>query len=407
MSEPSEDLDREHDAPGRTEAEIDRAFRLRPERAPVVRLSRKMLIGVGSAGAIALGAALMFGLQRPEKKPAAEELYQTSRKPAAGGLAALPKDYAQIPKLGPPLPGDFARSPLAQRMAAEQGGTVGAPMPPPPGAAAPQPNPELQRRAQERDAALRGDLFAAKASGVSEATAAPDPVANAGSEPAVKLAAAPSAAERKHAFLTASGDRLTVNSGTLEPAISPNVVQAGAIISAALVTGLRSDLPGQVVAQVTENVFDSPTGRTILIPQGTKLIGTYDHDVAAGQSRALVAWTRLILPGGGSVTLDRMPGADTAGYGGLQDRVDNHWGGVLKAALVSTVLGIGAQSGSGNSRSDLARALRDGASESLSRTGRQIVERELDRPPTITIRPGYPVRVIVTRDIVLQPWNAS
>ena len=407
MSEKSDDLDLERDVPVRTEAEIDRAFRLRPERPPVVRLSRKVLIGVGSAGAIALGAALMFGLQRPAKKPAAEELYQTTRKPAAGGLAALPKDYAQIPKLGPPLPGDFARSPLAQRMAAEQAPSGGAPMPSPPGMAAAQPNPEIQRRAQERDAALRGDLFAAKASGVSEAAAVPDPVANAGSEPQAKLAATPSAAERKQAFLTNSGDRRTVNSGTLEPAISSNVVQAGAIISAALVTGLRSDLPGQVVAQVTENVFDSPTGRTLLIPQGTKLIGTYDHDVAAGQSRALVAWTRLILPDGSSVILDRMPGADAAGYGGLQDRVDNHWGGVLKAALVSTVLGIGAQSGSGNSQSDLARALRDGASESLSRTGRQIVERELDRPPTITIRPGFPVRVIVTRDIVLQPWTAS
>ena len=407
MSEKSDDLDLERDAPVRTEAEIDRAFRLRPERPPVVRLSRKVLIGVGSAAAIALGAALMFGLQRPEKKPAAEELYQTTRKPPASGLAALPKDYAQIPKLGPPLPGDFARSPLAQRMAAEQGGGVGAPIPSPPGVAAAQPSPEIQRRAQERDAALRGDLFAARASGVSEATAAPDSVANAGSEPPAKLTAAPSAAERKRAFLTDSGDRRTGNSGTLEPAIRPNVVQAGAIISAALVTGLRSDLPGQVVAQVTENVLDSPTGRTILIPQGAKLIGTYDHDVAAGQSRALVAWTRLILPDGSSVTLDRMPGADAAGYGGLQDRVDDHWGGVFKAALVSTVLGIGAQSGSGNSQSDLARALRDGASESLSRTGRQIVERELDRPPTMTIRPGFPVRVIVTRDIILQPWPAS
>ena len=92
------------------------------------------------------------------------------------------------------------------------------------------------------------------------------------------------------------------------------MVQAGAVIPAALVTGLRSDLPGQITAQVTSNVYDSPTGRFLLIPQGARLIGEYDSRVAFGQSRVLLAWTRLILPNGRSIVLERQPGADAAGY---------------------------------------------------------------------------------------------
>ena len=413
MTSFGEDNDPEReDGPVRTEAEIARELRLRPEPPRVVRLSRKALIGLGSVGALALGAALLFGLQRPTSKPATEELYQTTRKSAAGGFAALPKDYTQIPKLGPPLPGDFARSPLAQSMAA-QAGQQGAPMPPPPGAQPPQASQEMQRRVQERDAALRADLFAAKAGGRGESAPQENGLPMLGEQrvdaPAQPTAAsgASTATTRKQAFLTNAGDRGTLNTGALEPAANPNVIQAGAVIPAALVTGIRSDLPGQVVAQVTENIYDSPTGRTLLIPQGAKLVGAYDNDVATGQSRALVAWTRLILPNGSSVSLDRMPAADAQGNGGLQDRIDDHWGSVMKAALVSTLLGVGAQSGSSTTQSGIARALSDGASDSLSRTGRQIVERELDRKPTITIRPGFPVRVLVTRDIVLPPWTGN
>ena len=113
------------------------------------------------------------------------------------------------------------------------------------------------------------------------------------------------------------------------------------MISAALITGLRSDLPGQITAQVTEYIFDSPTGRSLLIPQGARLIGIYDSQVAYGQSRVLLVWTRLIMPNGRSIILERQPGADTGGYAGLQDEVDHHWGELFKAALLSTLLGVG------------------------------------------------------------------
>ena len=153
---------------------------------------------------------------------------------------------------------------------------------------------------------------------------------------------------------------------------------------------------------MTQNVYDSPTGRILLIPQGSRLIGDYDADVAFGQSRVLLAWNRLILPDGHSITLERQPGADPRGFAGLQDRTDYHWGSVIKAALVSTVLGVGAELGSGDD-GNLVRALRRGSQDSINRAGEQIVSRELNVRPTLTIRPGFQVRVIVTRDLILSP----
>jgi type IV secretion system protein VirB10 len=184
------------------------------------------------------------------------------------------------------------------------------------------------------------------------------------------------------------------------------VLQAGAVIPAALITGLRSDLPGQVTAQVTEDVFDSPTGRILLIPQGARLVGQYDAQVAFGQSRALLVWNRLIMPNGRGVVLERQPGADPAGYAGLEDEVDNHWGMLFKAAILSTILSVGSEAGATGNENPLMQALRQGTSDSFSQAGRQIVQRSLNVQPTITIRPGFPVRVLVTHDLVLEPYRA-
>jgi type IV secretion system protein VirB10 len=179
------------------------------------------------------------------------------------------------------------------------------------------------------------------------------------------------------------------------------------VIAAALITGIRSDLPGQITAQVTENVYDSPTGRILLVPQGTRLIGQYDNGVGFGQRRVLLVWNRLIMPNGRSIVLERQPGADAEGYAGIEDGVDYHWGELFKAAALSTLLSIGANTGSSSGESDLLSAIRDGASDSIGQTGRQIVQRQLNIAPTLTIRPGFPVRVIVTRDLVLEPYGAT
>ncbi|RVD30308.1 TrbI/VirB10 family protein, partial [Mesorhizobium sp. M4A.F.Ca.ET.020.02.1.1] len=189
------------------------------------------------------------------------------------------------------------------------------------------------------------------------------------------------------------------------PPASPYVLQAGAVIPAALVTGIRSDLPGQITAQVTQNVYDSPTGRSLLIPQGTRVIGQYDSGVGFGQKRVLLVWNRLIFPDGRSIVLERQPGADGQGYAGLEDGVDYHWGELFKAAALSTILSVGAEAGSSGQESDIVRALRSGASDSVSQVGQQIVQRQLQIAPTLDIRPGFPVRVLVTRDLVLQPYG--
>jgi type IV secretion system protein TrbI len=142
------------------------------------------------------------------------------------------------------------------------------------------------------------------------------------------------------------------------------------------------------------------TGRILLIPQGSRLIGDYEADVEFGQNRVLLAWNRLILPDGRSIVLERQPAADPRGFAGLRDSTDYHWSGVLRAALVSILLGIGGELGSG-SDDNLARAIRRGSQDSVGRADEKIVSRELNVRPTLTIRPGFPVRVLVTRDILI------
>ena len=168
---------------------------------------------------------------------------------------------------------------------------------------------------------------------------------------------------------------------------------------------LRTAMGPVIAAWLTENVYDSPNGRYLLIPQGSKLVGAYDSQISFGQDRVLLVWTRLIMPNGRSIVLERQPGADTQGFTGLEDEVDQHWGRLAMAAALSTVLGVGAELGATNNDSAIVTALRRGSTDSLNQTGQQVVRRNLNIRPTITIRPGFPVRVIVNRDLVLAPYQ--
>jgi type IV secretion system protein VirB10 len=215
----------------------------------------------------------------------------------------------------------------------------------------------------------------------------------------------PTAQERQRAFLDAPADRRTVAADRVVAPASPNILQAGAVISAALITGIRSDLPGQITAQVTENIYDSPTGRILLVPQGTRVIGQSDNNVGFGQSRVLLVWSRLIFPNGRSIVLERQPGADAEGYAGVQDGVDYHWWDLAKAAGLSTLLSVGAEVAT-NDDDRLIQALRNGGQDTINDAGQQIIRRQLTVAPTLTIRPGFPVRVIVTRDLILEPYGA-
>jgi type IV secretion system protein VirB10 len=266
---------------------------------------------------------------------------------------------------------------------------------------------EEQRANQETEAARTSKVFAPTAAPPAPSHAASQETAN-NTASSSDETLAQNGQDRKLQFLNAPADRRTTAPDRLARPASPFVVQAGTIIPAALITGIRSDLPGQISAQVTEAVYDSPTGRAKLIPQGARLIGIYDSQVSFGQSRVLLVWARLIMPNGRSIVLERQPGSDVAGYSGLEDEVDNHWKELLGAAALSTLLGVGSELGAGadtGSDSAVLQALRLGAANSLNQTGQQVVRRNLNIQPTLTIRPGFPVRVIVNRDLVLEPYR--
>lgn len=375
-------------------------MRLRAEPPRVTRLSRKVLAGLGLAASLGVGGALIYALQTHQRGQG-EELYSTDNRSTPDGLAGLPKDYSGVPKLGPPLPGDLGRPILN----AQNGGPV------PPMGGPVGPSPEEQRRAQELEAARTARLFASTETRPANNATAAQPATAASPQPdlaSLGLApqpATPSAQDRQLAFLNQTPDKRTVSPDRVAAPASKNVLQAGAVIAAALITGIRSDLPGQITAQVTENIYDSPTGHILLIPQGTRVIGQYDNGVGFGQRRILLVWNRLIFPNGRSIVLERQPGADAEGYAGLEDGVDYHWGELFKAAALSTILSIGAEAGSSGQDSDIVRALRQGASDSVNQTGQQIIQRQLNIAPTLTIRPGFPVRVLVTRDLVLEPYG--
>lgn len=395
--------DRGQSVPAPPQEDPSGSFRLRAEHPRVTRLSRKVLAGGSAVVLLVIGGAVMWSLQsgRPRNQ-APDELYSTDHHNVADGITALPKDYAglslqRVPQLGPPLPGDLGRPILA---AQGQLPAMGA-------------DPEQQRRDQETEAARTSHLFAASNGGA----ARPDAAAGPGSERVTSPNASASGddgyvqngQDRKLAFVNASVDRRTVSPDRITRPASPYVVQAGTVISGALITGIRSDLPGQITAQVTENVFDTPTGRFLLVPQGARLIGVYDSQVTFGQSRVLLVWTRLIMPNGRSIILERQPGADASGYAGLEDQVDNHWGELFKAAALSTFLAVGTELGAGSDSNSnngaIIQALRHGASDSLSQTGQQVVRRSLNIQPTLTVRPGFPVRVVVNRDLILAPYG--
>jgi type IV secretion system protein VirB10 len=398
------------DAPNTPNHDIREELRLRPEPARVTRLSGKVLIGLGGVASVAILGTLIWALdtsRRGNEQPS--EPFTIENRTTADGLQTLPKDYSGIPQLGPPLPGDLGRPILR---AQERGRPVEVPS-----ISTPRADPDEQRRLAEIEAARVAKLFVdahARANPARQDAGAGKTIADTMSglippteQPPLDPGSAQNVQDRKLAFVNAEPDRRTVSPDRLAQEASPYVVQAGSVIPAALITGIRSDLPGQVTAQVTQNVYDSPTGSYLLIPQGARLIGQYDSQVAFGQSRVLLVWNRLIMPDGTSIVLERQSGADAEGFAGLEDEVDHHWGQLFRAAALSTLLGVGTELGSSDDESDIAKAIRESAQDSVSEVGQQIVRRQLDIQPTLTVRPGFPVRVIVNRDLVLAPYGAS
>lgn len=399
---------------------------LRAPPRPVVRLNRRMLaVLIGGLAAVVLGATI-WSLQPPQRpRNPATELYNVERVAKAETLEQLPKDYAglptrpaPVPRLGEPLPGDLGPAIVNAERTLQAGA---------PGAYSDAASAERLQRLRDAEEAARSAVFfrgSGNAAGAGPVPPSAEPTT--GTAPALQPfdaragAPAPVAApstdptavqnrqDQKQAFVAPSGDAATRNTGSLQPPASPYQVMAGTVIPAALVTGINSDLPGQVIATVTEPVHDTATGRYLLIPQGSRLIGRYDSQVAFGQRRVLLVWTRLILPDTSSVALDRLPGIAPAGYAGLEDGVDWHWDRILAGAALSTLLGVGAELAAPESRTDGDRvviAARQSAQDTVNQVGQEVTKRHLAIQPTLTIRPGFPMRVMVHKDLLLRPYQ--
>ncbi|MBX5141262.1 TrbI/VirB10 family protein [Rhizobium lentis] len=371
-------------------------MRLRAEAPRVTRLSRKVLVSAAAVGLVGIGGALIYALQTRDGGQSGEELYSTTNRQTADGLAGLPRDYTG-PVLGPPLPGDLGRPILDAQ-------NRGQPVVPPTITTSTVDEAEQRRRAEE-EAARTSRVFFQSQPGSTRQTPGTSTTSNISGIDLAGLSGQPgqqTAQDRQVAFLNAPVDRRTTSSDRVMAPASPFILQAGSVIPAALITGIRSDLPGQITAQVTENIYDSPTGRILLVPQGTRVIGQYDNSVQYGQRRVLLVWNRLIMPNGRSIVLERQPGADSQGYAGLEDGVDYHWWDLAKAAGLSTLLAVGTELAASD-EDLLVAAIRDGAQDTINDAGQQIIRRQLQVAPTLTIRPGFPVRIIVTRDLILEP----
>lgn len=398
------------------------AIRARPRA--VRRFSRKALIG----GSVGLGAimfaALAVALQSPDYGDVNnDELYNVTNKPIAAGLEQLPKSYGEMkPKLGPPLPGDLGAAYMGANLE--------------PALAEPEALPTTSkkvasytpRRAKRNyepapvqtppdDADSSGLFFELSGRSLNSRSTQvasvggqyiPPPTYPGFNPPpsgfdSSPISADPNGQGTKQAFIERDSEDIYNSHGLVSPR-SPYQVMAGNLIPASLVTGINSDLPGQVIGQVTENVFDTVTGQHLLIPQGSRLMGRYDSIIAFGQSRALVVWTRLIMPNGDSIQLDNLPGSDAQGFAGLKDKVDRHTWQFIKGAALSSLLSVGSELASDDG-DRLTRALQNAGQDTANIAGQRIIDRNLNVQPTIKIRQGWRFNVIVSRDLILKPYG--
>ena len=385
----------------------------------VVRFKRNLLIGIAAIGCVAVAGITWVALRGSNfhANIGGGNLYSTGNSPAPDGLAGLPSNYGQIPKpkpvpqLGPPLPGDLG-PPIVEREKQLGLNPAGA------NSDDEAARAERLRLAQQAQQASEAGVFfqlnqqggsvsalaaSVGASGAGDAASSAAPGADA-SHLSLDLANDQNDQQRKLDVVNQPAAEV-YNGHALQTPASPYEVLAGTTISASLITGLNSDLPGEVTAQVTENIYDTVTGRILLIPQGSRLIGSYDSVVAFGQSRALLVWQRIIMPDGSSIQIDNLPATDASGYTGMKDQVDYHTWTLLKGIALSTLLGVGTEATFGNSQSNLVQAIEQSAQESTNQAGQRIVEKDLNIQPTITVRPGWPLRVVVSKDLVLQPYR--
>ncbi|MDR4473879.1 MAG: TrbI/VirB10 family protein [Hyphomonas sp.] len=406
-----------------TSPKAPEALQLRARVRPVTRINRKLLLAGGTIFVFGLFAALSVALHPPRALEGSQqtEIFNTTSKRTPDGLTSLPSSYEhwtpETPRLGPPLSGDLGATIVSEE--AEWGFTPDWNVNPSTDFRPSEEDEALRARkledAKVTDQALKAGLFfdlRNRSSGSNELApeqastrTSADLLTLAGLKPGLVEASRISVSnlqDRKAAFVSGEQSTDIYNPHSLETPVSPYQVMAGSLIPAALLTGINSDLPGTIIAQVTQPVYDTISGSVLLIPQGARLLGRYQSEVSFGQDRALIVWDRILFPDGSSLLISE-PGADKTGAAGLSDRTDNHWKKVFAAAGLATLLGIGAEFGR-DDESGIERALRRGYGDSVSEAGQRVVDRDLAVQPTIRVRPGWPVRVVVTRDLILRPY---
>jgi len=377
-------------------------------RLPVTRWNRKVLLAGAAVLASIVGLGFYLGFGGANSHPKKHDDLQAAAETDNPQQPEIANRYAQ--GYADPAVKAAVSPPGLAAMPPAVGGAQ-----PLAGAAAPtaQPDPAVVEAVAQAKAARSGSPFFGGAQGASEAAAPPTPVAFVAQEPGgrardvAEIQAQNGQGEKRQFAAGSRADDYLTN--PLRDAISPWEVKAGTIIPAALITAINSDLPGEVIAQVTEPVYDHATGRTVLIPQGSRLIGQYDSQVAYGQSRALVAWNRIIMPNGRSINIGSMTGADLTGASGLQDQTDGHFWQLAKGVVLSTLFSVGAASaqdaGARSSGGLVINSATSGVSNEAQQVGQRITERDLNRQPTIRVRAGWPLRVIVNKDMILAPYQ--
>ena len=399
--------------PPQDEAELRGPARLSPPRVSVVRLNRRLLYVVGTVLVIVVVAALVALRAQGARLPQDGNSARASHVPLSSQ-----RWFDKVPDREPSAPLTVAATP------------VSSPTPTPPALPASPPAPvktitEAELEAQRQERALRTAMAApiaavafesrasaARGNGLQRSSAPMDANAAAGGSivPAATLAASSAAAAGLSPTSRPAGplsERPEVLSSTLRAPLSPYEVKAGTIIPAVLLTGVNSDLPGQLIGQVRESVFDTPTGQHLLIPQGARLIGLYDHQVVYGQERVLVTWKRVIFPNGTSLSLkDGMPGTDASGAAGFNDEVNHHLVRVFGSALLLSVISAGVQLsqipefGRGFTAPSAGNVLGASVGQQLGQTSSELIRRGTSVAPTIEVRPGYAFNVMVTQDLV-------
>lgn len=215
---------------------------------------------------------------------------------------------------------------------------------------------------------------------------------------------------QKRAFLSGTAESNTYLAHQKKAAIAPSQeIKAGWVIPGIMISGLNSDLPGQIIGLVREGVYDTATGTQCLIPPASRLVGLYDSGVTLGQSRALAVWQRIIYPDGSSISLDKMPGADMSGYAGFYDKVNNHYLKIFGAGAVMSIFSAGIQlsqpQATNGQNVGNAQTIAAAIGQQMGQLGMQLAQKNINIQPTLEIRPGYQFNIMVTKDILLPTWE--